>query len=161
MMTRILVILALSLAQVEPCFAQLYDISKQLPSYGNEFFVGKEYGKPLIKINLISGVQRPGVYHVPVGSDLAEVIAYAGGASEKADLKSITLVRQAEKKKEILDLNLNRELSSPDPIMRVADQDVIHIKIDRTADQAMTWVGILSGLASIALAVAVIDHQNN
>lgn len=161
MMTRRLLALVLCLVHVETCFAQLYDMSKQLPSNGNEFFVGKEYGKPLIKVNLISGVQRPGVYHVPLGSDLAEVIAYAGGATDKADLRDITLTRQAEKPKKSIDINLTRELASPDPITRVADQDVIHIAVDRTVDKTMNWVGILSGIASIALAIAVIDNQNH
>jgi hypothetical protein len=141
--------------------AQLYDNSKgqSLPQ-GNEFFVGREYGKPLVKVNLISGVQRPGVYHVPAGSDLAEVIAYAGGASEKAKLNDITIVRQKGTERSSLEVNLEKSLTRPSLLPSVADQDIVHIPVDKSLERTMTWVSILSGLASVALAVTVIDQNN-
>ena len=67
----------------------------------NEFFVGRELGKPLISINLISGVKHPGVYYVPVGTDMAQLLAYAGGATSEAELESVTLRRQLAKKSEV------------------------------------------------------------
>ena len=140
--------------------AQIFDKSVPANPPGNEFFVGREYGKPLIKINLISGVQRPGVYHVPTDSDLTEVIAYAGGAHEKANLSDIVLVRQTQNKRSTIEVDLDRYLSRPEGVILVADQDTIHIPVDRSMDRTLNWVAIISGLASIALAVSVIDTQN-
>jgi len=150
----------ISLLYTNAAVAQLYDTSKQVLSQGNEFFVGREYGKPLVKVNLISGVQKPGVYHVPAGTDLAEVIAYAGGASEKAKLHDITIVRQNGKERSALEVNLERSLSRSTQLPAVNDQDIVHIPVDRSLDRTLTWVSILSGLASIALAVTIIDQNS-
>lgn len=151
--------LFMSLLSVQNTWAQLFDNSKQASSLANEFFVGKEYGKPLVKVNLVSGVQRPGVYHVPEGTDLAEVVAYAGGTSERADLNDITIVRTVGKQKSYLDVDFERRLTRPGEIPIISNHDIVHIPINRSLDRTMTWVGILSGLASIALAVAVIEDR--
>jgi len=146
---------------VEPAWAQIFS-PNTTTNYGlaNEFFVGKDYGKPLVKVNLISGVHKPGVYHVPVGTDLAEVIAYAGGAVDKADLSEITVVRQSGKERSAMDINLKRQLSRANTFTTIADQDIVHIPVDKSMDRTLTWVTILSGIASIALSVAIIDDRN-
>lgn len=159
-MTQKIFAIFLAFIYTQCTWAQLFDMSKQPNNNGNEFFVGREYGKPLVKVNLVSGVQRPGVYHVPEGSDLAEVIAYAGGASEKANLNDVSIVRVNGKQKTHFDVDFERRLTHPDEMPIVANQDIVHIPINRSLDRTMTWVGILSGMASIALAVAVIDNQH-
>ena len=60
---------------------------------GSEYFVGDALGKPLIAVKLLSGVQRPGVYHVPQGTDLNELISYAGGSQANALLDEVLVKR--------------------------------------------------------------------
>ena len=139
--------------------AQMFEKMGSSIAPANEFVVGRETGKPLIKINLISGVQRPGVYHMPIGTELTEAIAYAGGAMEKADLSDITVLRRDGKVKSSLEINLERQLRRPGNETVVNDQDVVHIPVDRSIDRTMNWVSIISGLASVALAVSIIQDR--
>jgi glyoxylase-like metal-dependent hydrolase (beta-lactamase superfamily II) len=44
-------------------------------------------------VNVIGSVRKPGMYTVPKGTSLKQVLAMAGGASERADLKSLRLMR--------------------------------------------------------------------
>jgi glyoxylase-like metal-dependent hydrolase (beta-lactamase superfamily II) len=44
-------------------------------------------------VNVIGSVRKPGLYTVPKGTTLKQVLALAGGANEKADLKNIRLMR--------------------------------------------------------------------
>lgn len=38
---------------------------------GSEYWVGREQGKPLIVVNLVNGVSNPGIYHIPIDTDIA------------------------------------------------------------------------------------------
>ena len=44
-------------------------------------------------VNVIGSVPKPGMYTVPKGTTLKQVIALAGGANERADLKGLRLMR--------------------------------------------------------------------
>jgi len=44
-------------------------------------------------VNVIGSVRKPGMYTVPKGTTLKQVMALAGGASDRADLKNLRLMR--------------------------------------------------------------------
>ena len=62
-------------------------------------------------VNLLDGIRNPGVYHLPVDTSLSQLIAFAGGANEKADLSDVTLRRQG-KNPEVLRIDLEKAASS-------------------------------------------------
>ncbi len=47
----------------------------------------------MITIHLVGAVSRPGIYHLPAGSRVYELVEAAGGASEDADTMSVNLAR--------------------------------------------------------------------
>ena len=140
----------------------------QLPSLGGggsmrdgaEFFAGRIEGKPLIKIHLVGGVHNPGVYHVPIDTNIAEALSYAGGAVEGASLeeihvRSILGSKIDFKTYNFLDISKKRE-SYPS----VTNGDIIQIDVqkDQLARTAL-WVSVLGAITSMALAALAYERS--
>ncbi len=47
----------------------------------------------MITVHLVGAVQSPGIYHLPVGSRVYELLEAAGGASEDGDTTAVNLAR--------------------------------------------------------------------
>ena len=47
----------------------------------------------MITVHLVGAVQCPGVYHLPVGSRVYDLVEAGGGPAEEADLEAINLAR--------------------------------------------------------------------
>lgn len=120
---------------------------------GQEFYVGKGFGKPLMTVNLVSGVTKPGVYHIPVDTSLPELLAYSGGARSNAELDDVSIRR----KDEVLKVDLDRALTSNNQVPNLQDQDVVYIS-QSNVDSGIKWLTIVSTTVSIILSVALIDQ---
>ena len=154
--------LVLSLSIPSTVFADLVAPTQQSKSISSEYFVGQQLGKPLISVNLVSGVNRPGVYHIPIGTNLAKLIAYAGGATVKSDLSNISIKTQQEENKYIsTNIDLEDILSSSKSIPGITNSDIIHIPQEDTFESSMKWVNLFSGILSVAVSVALINNFNN
>ncbi len=134
----------------------------QLPSIGGnhqltggaEYFAGRVEGKPLIKVNLVGGVRLPGVYYIPEDTNLGELLAYAGGATDGAQLEEVqvrSLLGTQASFKSYDFLALTKEPVGY-PLMRQGDIVQINVEKDQLARTAL-WVGIIGAIASLALGV--------
>lgn len=126
-------------------------------SRSNEYFVGQEYGKPLITVNLVNGVKQPGVYHVPINTDLSQLLAFAGGATNQSDLEQVAIRRTQGPKYHILDVNFEKAMRSTSTLPTLKDRDVIHIEQKPSVERTLRWVTLISGIVSIGLSVALIN----
>lgn len=124
-----------------------------------EYFVANDLGKPLITVHLLSGVNTPGVYHIPADTDLAQLIAYAGGAPVTSDLTDITVRSQSEGKFHVSEFDLEREMKSSKDLYRIQDRDIVQINQKYTPERPMAWIGIVSAIASIALSAYLINDM--
>ena len=125
----------------------------------NEFFVGKDFGRPLISVNLISGVSKPGVYHVPVDTDMVELIAYAGGTVERAAVDEISIRRQIGRKVTVEKVNLQRSFRLGEELPRMLDGDSVQVPVNQSVDRTLVWVLILSGILSAGLSATLIAQS--
>jgi hypothetical protein len=125
---------------------------------GNEYYVGQDVGQPLVTVNLLSGVNQPGVYHVPISTDIAQLISYAGGTTPNADLSDVVVRREkVGTSRTLVSLDLESELKSKHDLTVLQDRDIVHISQKTTMDNTLRWVALISGIASAALSVALID----
>ena len=122
-----------------------------------EFYVARDLGRPLITVHLLNGVTTPGVYHVPIETDLAQLIAFAGGATERSDLAAITIRRGDRGRYSVSSLDLEKALREPKDLFRVQDQDVIQIEQKYSPEKSLQWIGIISGLASVVLSIYLVN----
>ncbi len=128
--------------------------SAQTMGSGSEYFAGRIEGKPLIKVNLVGGVRLPGVYHVPVDTNLAEVLSYAGGAVDGAELDAIHVrsmlgMKSTFKTYDFQHLSENTAENYP----TIKNDDIIQINVskDQLARTAL-WVAIIGSIVSVTLA---------
>ena len=152
---RNLVIFITSFGIAQSSIAQLPSVSSStqfaMPP-GAEFYAGRIEGKPLIKVNLVGGVKVPGVYYVPSDTNLAEMLAYAGGALEGANMEQIQVRSYLGKKWEFKTYNY-LELSSsnqPYPLMTQGDYLRIHIERDQLSRSAL-WISIVSAVTTLII----------
>ena len=129
-------------------------------SPGAEFFAGKLEGKPLIKVNVVSGLKMAGVYHVPIDTDLSELIAYAGGATDGAELDEVHIssVRGANRSQKVYDYYSISKNNQNMP--ELANGDVVQIDVSKdTLGRTAIWIGIITGVTSVLL--SGLAYQNS
>lgn len=141
------------------CFAQVIAPLDANPISGQEFFVGKELGKPLITISLLNGVTRPGVYHVPAQTSLPQLLAYAGGSLISSDTSEIRIRRVDRDKSLFIREDLNATINENLPFPQMSDKDVVQIR-EKNLDYAVRWVVIVSGIATTLLSIALFEQAN-
>lgn len=126
---------------------------------GAEFWVGKEQGKPLITVNLLNGVGTPGIYHVPIDTNIAQLIAYAGGTPQNAEIDAIEIRRSKTKDEtEIIYLNYVSLSRKQGALPVLVDRDVIFIPVARNLERTLQYIGLVSGFLAIILSsIAIRD----
>ena len=129
---------------------------------GSDYYVGLDKGKPLIRVNVLSGVNSPGVYHIPIGTNISELISYAGGANSNADLSDIQ-IRSKTKAGEFNSkrINLDGLMSESEKLPSLSDQDVIYISQKEGLDNTIKWLTMASLAASIISAIVVISDDDD
>lgn len=125
---------------------------QQMPS-GAEYFAGRIEGKSLIKVNLVGGVARPGVYYIPVETNLAELFAYAGGTVEGAQLEEVQVKSLLNGKWQFksYDFRAISQETNPYPLLLQGDIVQIGVEPDRLV-RTMLWVSVIGAVTSLAVA---------
>ena len=134
--------------------------ANQSMASGSEYFAGRVEGKPLIKLNLVGGVRLPGVYHVPIDTNLAEILSYAGGTVDGAQLDEIHVRSLLGLKSNFrtYDFSELSKGSSGFPIMSQGDI----IQIDVTKDQLARTALIVTIVGSvISVVLATLAYQRS
>ena len=131
-------------------------------SGGSDYYVGLDRGKPLIQVSILSGVQSPGIYNIPIGTNLSELLSYAGGASNNADLSDIQIRSQTKDKQyNSKRVDLKGLMSDKNSLPALQNQDVIYIsQSDDGLNNTIKWLTMGSLAASILAAIVIIDDRN-
>ena len=128
---------------------------------GSDYYVGLDRGKPLIQVSLLSGVSHPGIYHIPIGTNISELLGYAGGASSNADLSEIQIRSKTKNKRyNSKRVDLDGLLSDQNSLPALQDQDVIYISQSDGLNNTIKWLTMGSLAASIIAAIVVIEDRN-
>lgn len=131
--------------------AQFSSPTNMAATSAREYYVARDMGKQLLTVHLLNGVTSPGVYHVPVDTDLAQLIAYAGGAVPTSDLSEIVIRRGQRGSYQITNLDLEKSLRSKDDLFHMQDQDIVQIEQKFNPEKPLQYVGIFSAIASMVL----------
>ena len=128
---------------------------------GSEYFVGRIEGKPLITVQLIGGVRYPGVYHIPVQTDLTQLFSYAGGTIENSDISDVTVRSQKFDTRSTRTYDIEKSLKSNGSIPVLQDKDTIMMgtRVDNMARTSL-WISIISGVAAITLTGLLIANPH-
>jgi hypothetical protein len=122
-----------------------------------EYFAGSYPGTVMMKVNLLGGVNRPGVYNVPINSELTSVLTYAGGPSKEAEVDEVFVRSKKGDGYEVKKINLENffkdinekpyRLKPDDYIYVKQGEELIDINAYRVTLVVSTLVGVvLTGL---------------
>jgi polysaccharide export outer membrane protein len=105
---------------------------------------------PLLRVFIGGEVRAPNVYSVPPGSTVAQVIALAGGPTDRAELERVVLVRRQSRT--FLDL----AAESPSAMLEVRSGDQVLISRRRSVfteivAPAASVIGAAAALVSITI----------
>lgn len=85
-------------------------------------------GDLTVIVSIWGEVRNPGQYEVPVGTELIQLLSYAGGPLVSADLRRIRIIRREANGKHyesVLTVDVSRLVDSPDRIPTIQPGDVI------------------------------------
>lgn len=68
------------------------------PAQASEYMYRSSPKESLISVQLIGAVQKPGVYYVPMDTDLLKILTLAGGSTSGGDMSGV-MVRKQEPEK--------------------------------------------------------------
>lgn len=99
-------------------------------------------------VYILGQVEKPGSYSIDQETTPADVLAMAGGPTERADLKNVKIIHR-DGNREIAEINLESFLEnrSPDTIIHLTEGDII--KIEET--KAINWEKIFTYAAGIKI----------
>lgn len=109
------------------------------------------------KINLWGFINRPGRYEVPLSTNLIQLITYAGGPREYAEMDNIKVYRVLDNgKRKIVKVDLDDPAEASEEALNLFNEDTIVIEYSAVVSWREVF-GLISGplamLASIALIV--------
>ena len=132
----------------------------KLTGLADEYAVGKTPGIVMMKINLWGGVRKPGIYHVPIGTDLVSLISYAGGPTANAELQNTRIRRTIENKNNSIPVDVEDLVKGKDsatnPDLKVNDIVVIPETQPAVGSNTMVVLTLVATLVSIAATSAVL-----
>lgn len=132
-------------------------------SMGNEYISGQETGVVMMKVNLWGAVRRPGIHHIPIKTNLIELMSFAGGPSDNAILDSITIKRNLghEQKKISVDLTeIIHDQKQYDLVLKPDDIIVIPASQPWISQNVFMLAMITSIIASAALSIQLINDKD-
>lgn len=133
------------LSALSPVFAQ---------QTGKGYFVIKDNpGELSMKVNLWGFINAPGRYEIPISTNLIQLITYAGGPKQYAEMDEVKIYRlQDDGSRDLIEVNIEDPDSTPESQLRLYDEDTI--VIDHSA--VVTWKEIFSVIyAPLSLALSM------
>jgi hypothetical protein len=131
----------------------------------SEFVYRNDPEEILIPVYLLGAVAKPGLYHVPVKTDLVNLLAISGGPTSDAKLDDIQIRRiDSNKSFHVSEVDFEKSLKeTPIPGIVMESNDVVLVKQKQpiVSNNTVIALGMLSALATIVLSVVLITRKNS
>lgn len=137
-----------------PAFAIDLDRGFSGPSSSeSEFFSINKDKRMTIQVNFVSGVQKPGIHHLPDNLHLLEAISLAGGIQSEFDPGKVFIKRKKKDQYETIRYDLNDILTKKDEqYPELKNNDTIMI-----GTKSHTTEGVVMGLSIVGSIVAILS----
>lgn len=157
-------ILCLSLCQI-PCFAKaegtFFEIKE--PQRAAEYIYRSSPKESLIGVQLIGAVQKPGLYYIPLNTDILKLITLAGG-TEEADLTNVLVRKIDPSQSGVFELDINKlmKASTDIKVFKLTQDDFIYIpkKDPWISNDVSRTITLVSLVTSIILTAVLIEKNS-
>lgn len=129
---------------------------------GNEFVSGNYPGAVLMPVNLWGAVQKTGIHHIPVKTDLVTFLSLAGGPTADAQINGIIIRRRTGGEEKIIKVNGEDLLTRPEiRSPQLEANDIIVVPRDKpfVSNNVVNTVGVIGGILGIILAGIVLNNE--
>jgi len=130
-----------------------FPVAQETPSFKKEEFYMDAGQRLLIEVHVWGEVNNPGMYRVPDGSTVLELISRAGGPTQYAALSRVRLSSKAGDKRSNQKINIDKYLNS------TKDVDIPSLKPGDTVmiprNARFFWKDAISFVADLAVIVNV------
>ncbi len=129
---------------------RLGDFGKNVERGQAEYFNSNRDQRFEIKVNLVGGVQTPGIYHLPDTTNLIEAISLAGGTVTNADLGNVYVKHPTPSGFETHHYDLSKIISNPEmKFPQITDRDTILIETTNTSQNLVVALSIIGSVLGI------------
>jgi len=140
---------------------KLMDDRKNVQRGQAEYFNMNKDQRFEVQVNLVGGVQTPGVYHFPDNTNLIEALSLAGGTVPNADLGDVRVKRQLPNgtfQTYKYDLrNIVSDEKSPFPV--ITNKDTVLVNTSNSNQTIVTTLSIVSVLLSTIATVYIVKKN--
>lgn len=151
-----------------PCYAQskngltLMKRDEQTIIPASEYVFRNDVDETLIPVYLLGAVNKPGLYHVPIKTDIVSLIALSGGVSAGAKVSDITVRNKAGGEAKEIDLEEFLHSKDQKPLA-LSQNDVVYIESRKpvVSNDTVLVVGLVSGLMGIIVSGFLVSQQLN
>lgn len=147
---------AISAPPRDPNASELESEESAVPSGISRYRLQLDQGENMIEfsVSVWGEVRRPGLYSVPEGTTLLDLISLAGGPTSAAKLNDVKLVRSASVttgRKSVVEVNLDDFIKQGDPEVQtlLIPDDTVVIRA-KTTTNILKWTSFVSVLALVA-----------
>ncbi|MCO5143022.1 MAG: SLBB domain-containing protein [Oligoflexia bacterium] len=153
----------LSFLIMNPAFAR--DSAAILKNEGaenlaSEYVLRRFSGEKLMPIRIIGGVQKPGVYYLPQGTDLLTAISLSGGLSDTADPDEVVWNQISSKQVHQLEIaDLMKDPMKNNPALGANDLLMIKEKQPVISNNTLLLITAISSIVGIAVGVAYLSRR--
>ena len=133
------------------------NVDKEILPTGSEYLLRNYPDEPLLTIQVLGGVTKPGIYHIPKKTDVVTLLSLTGGVFPTADLKNIVLRRH--KTKQIVQVDLDKVIRDTNNMpIKLGNGDVILVNmkeepISPGTVKVVTFISLIMGVVAVGLSV--------
>ncbi len=131
---------------------------------GAEYVSGSQPGTVLMRVNLWGAVNKPGIHHIPVKTDLMALMSYAGGPAHDAILDEVTIKRESGNTRKLIKVDVEELIHGVSHHnVELAPNDIVVIPKDEPLidKDTLAVVTMISVIMSTILAAAFIDKAQS
>jgi hypothetical protein len=145
------------------CFAEMKDplgLNKEQLNQGgaSEFVFRNDPEEILVPVYVLGAVQRPGLYHIPVRTDLITLMALTGGPTQAAETDDILVKKQVSK--EVLNVDLEKLVAGSSlktPVLNNNDVVLVKTKEPIVSSNTMLVLTLVTTVLSAGLAALAVS----
>jgi hypothetical protein len=141
---------------------EVFSLKKTVPINMQEYFAEARPGSVMMKVNIMGSVNKPGVYNVPVNSELSSVLTFAGGPSIDANIEEVMIRSKHGEKTKIKRVDLVKFFkdSSENPyILKPNDYVYLQPREKLISNDVLQTTILVSTILSIVVAMVIIENR--
>ena len=159
---RVLILNTMLLTSIAFAQDEVFSLKKAVPNNTQEYFAGAMPGSVMMKVNMLGAIHKPGVYNVPINSELNSVLSYAGGPTIDAKLDEVMVRSKQGAKNKVKRVDLEEFFSNQDASpYRLKPDDYVYIEQKQKiiSNEILQTTTLVSSILGIVVAMVIIDQR--